>query len=70
MEEKIINLIKNMKLLLILGVLLIIAGVSIYWLNYKHNKAKARIGLLIEFVGLTIAFGKPLCLFVYHHLGQ
>jgi hypothetical protein len=46
-----------------------IVGALIYWTNYKHDKTKARIGLLIELAGLTIAFGKWLFLFTYH-LGQ
>jgi hypothetical protein len=47
---------------LIPGVSLMIAGAIIYLTNYKHNKTKAHIGLLIECGGFIIAFGKWLFL--------
>jgi hypothetical protein len=56
--------------LLIIGILLMIAGAIIYLVNYRQNKTIARIGLLIECVGLTIAFGKWLFLYAYHLGGQ
>jgi hydrogenase-4 membrane subunit HyfE len=50
---------ETMKLsFLIPGVSLMIGGAIIYLTNYKTNKAKARIELLIECAALTIAFGK------------
>jgi hypothetical protein len=55
---------------LILGIAGIIGGATIYWINYKHNKTRARIGLIIEFFGLTLAFGKWLFLFVYNLLAK
>jgi hypothetical protein len=45
-------------LFLILGIAIMIVGATIYLTNYKHNKTKARVGLLIECFGMTLAFGK------------
>jgi hypothetical protein len=56
--------------LLILGIAGIVGGATIYWINYKHNMTKARIGLIIECLGLTLAFGKWLVLFVYNLLAK